>query len=512
VSEREPHYAVNPRTVLTKRQQEVLALIAKGRTNGQIAELLGISIDGAKFHVGEILDRLKLSTREEAALAWKDAHSPRGRLTAFVVSLTATKALGAWAAVAALAVVAGVSWGAFATGGESGTRKDPVTVGDVIKATQKAGQALYIEMSGPSVGEPVTFRTWYASEIAAARFETVANGVTDVTLNLDGRRVSYTPRDNMLSDTPAPPRPAGAPDGAIATFAHVGLLLPPVSGRFVGEEVRQGQHVYRFDAVDTLTRERAGDRVPGTTFRYQLYLRVTDLLPVAITATMEEPGKAVSPIEAPRFVRAEFVDLASLPPGFFDADVLKAEEVTPAESLALAGKQPFVTFWLGATISTLWTHPNGTIYPQQTLIDVRVRGGTALDNPNASFGYGPGPGAGPALLQVSEGPLGSFTGVTESLKQLMAAAGNLHPLAGGRGFTYVLYTPAAQCTPDEAQTREACRQGSATYGAVVELAGTRVHLTAVPVPAQSAIGATNTNPFASEAILADLTGRLSPIP
>lgn len=511
MSERKSHYAVNPRTVLTKRQSEVIALIAKGRTNGQIAEQLGISIDGAKFHVGEILGRLNVSTRDEAALAWKEAYSVRGRTASLVAALTATKVLAASAAIAALAVVAGVSWAVFATGGESNTHNDSVTVDDVIKATQKPGQALYIEMSAPSGAEPVTLRAWYAPDIATARFETAANGVTEVMLNLDGRRVSYSPRDNILSDTPAPPRPAGAPDGAIAMVTHIGLLLPPVTARFVGAEARQGQHVYRFDAVDVLTRERAGDRVPGTTYRYQLYLRIGDLLPVAIEATMEEPGKPASPIDAPRFVRAEFVDLSTLPPHFFDADVLKAEEVTPAESLALAGKQPFATFWLGASISSPWTHGNGTIYPQQTLMDIRVPGAAAPDNPTLSFSYGPGPGVGPALLQVREGPLASFEGVPESLKQLMAAAGNLHLFAGGRGFTYVLYTPAAQCTPDEAQTRESCRQGSATYGAVVELAGTRVGLTAVPVLNGPDSGP-NTNPFASEAILADLAGGLSPIP
>jgi len=43
--------------ILTPRQQEVLALLREGLTNPQIAERLGISLDGAKFLVGEVIGR-----------------------------------------------------------------------------------------------------------------------------------------------------------------------------------------------------------------------------------------------------------------------------------------------------------------------------------------------------------------------------------------------------------------------------------------------------------------------
>jgi DNA-binding CsgD family transcriptional regulator len=53
--------------VLTPRQFEVLELIREGLTNPQIAERLGISPDGAKWHVKEILWKLDAPSREEAA-------------------------------------------------------------------------------------------------------------------------------------------------------------------------------------------------------------------------------------------------------------------------------------------------------------------------------------------------------------------------------------------------------------------------------------------------------------
>ena len=53
--------------VLTPRQWEVLELVREGLSNGEIARELGISTDGAKFHVSEILTKLGVSTRREAA-------------------------------------------------------------------------------------------------------------------------------------------------------------------------------------------------------------------------------------------------------------------------------------------------------------------------------------------------------------------------------------------------------------------------------------------------------------
>lgn len=56
---------------LTKRQREVLSLAAKGMTNPEIGDRLGISKDGTKWHVSEILMRLNVDTREEAVDLWK---------------------------------------------------------------------------------------------------------------------------------------------------------------------------------------------------------------------------------------------------------------------------------------------------------------------------------------------------------------------------------------------------------------------------------------------------------
>ena len=52
---------------LTSREREVLALVAEGYTNKRIAETLFISESTAGVHVSNILGKLGVATRTEAA-------------------------------------------------------------------------------------------------------------------------------------------------------------------------------------------------------------------------------------------------------------------------------------------------------------------------------------------------------------------------------------------------------------------------------------------------------------
>jgi DNA-binding NarL/FixJ family response regulator len=54
-----------PRVQLTTRQREVLALVASGDTNKEVARRLSISEDTVKHHITKILDRTGMSTRVE---------------------------------------------------------------------------------------------------------------------------------------------------------------------------------------------------------------------------------------------------------------------------------------------------------------------------------------------------------------------------------------------------------------------------------------------------------------
>jgi len=62
-----------PFTLLTDREMEVLKLIAKGYQNEKIAETLVISVGTVKGHVSNILSKLHLVDRTQAAaLAWQE--------------------------------------------------------------------------------------------------------------------------------------------------------------------------------------------------------------------------------------------------------------------------------------------------------------------------------------------------------------------------------------------------------------------------------------------------------
>ncbi|MPZ97926.1 MAG: hypothetical protein GEU80_01095 [Dehalococcoidia bacterium] len=103
---------------VTPRQREVARLVAEGKSNAEIAEALGISLDGAKYHVSELLGRLGLRRREQIADWYRDDRRVpwRHRLRA-LLGLPLLALVGGGAAMGAVAVVVAV---ALLSGGEDG--------------------------------------------------------------------------------------------------------------------------------------------------------------------------------------------------------------------------------------------------------------------------------------------------------------------------------------------------------------------------------------------------------
>ncbi len=88
---------------LTDRQEQVLRLIERGLTNGQIATELGITLDGVKFHVSEILAKLDVGSREEAVQVWRT--SARGSAFTFPFALRVLGLAGAAMVGAAVVIL-----------------------------------------------------------------------------------------------------------------------------------------------------------------------------------------------------------------------------------------------------------------------------------------------------------------------------------------------------------------------------------------------------------------------
>ena len=111
---------------LTPREQEVVALLREGLTNPQIAERLSITLDGAKYHVSEILSKLGVSSREEAA-RWQPSERPWWATAIAPLAWPWRRANVSWlatavAGVTAVLLVVGVGllvWGLVRTDGDA---------------------------------------------------------------------------------------------------------------------------------------------------------------------------------------------------------------------------------------------------------------------------------------------------------------------------------------------------------------------------------------------------------
>lgn len=59
---------LEPDAGLSDRERQVLVLVARGKSNREIATLLSLSVNTVKNHVHNILKKLHLSSRVEATL------------------------------------------------------------------------------------------------------------------------------------------------------------------------------------------------------------------------------------------------------------------------------------------------------------------------------------------------------------------------------------------------------------------------------------------------------------
>src|SRR3990172_4489109 len=92
--------------VLTPREWEVLALLREELTDQAIADRLGISLHGAKYHVREIVSKLGVTSRNEAAAWQPEAPTPARRWAAVPLVVPLGGALVVVAAVIGLSILA----------------------------------------------------------------------------------------------------------------------------------------------------------------------------------------------------------------------------------------------------------------------------------------------------------------------------------------------------------------------------------------------------------------------
>ncbi|MFN0148537.1 MAG: helix-turn-helix transcriptional regulator, partial [Dehalococcoidia bacterium] len=95
MSSRPSHLETRYKHDLTPRQEQVMRMITAGRTNAEIAAALDISLDGAKYHVREILSKVGAESREEAVEIWRSGHrGPWRRLGSALAGLIPSSGVG----------------------------------------------------------------------------------------------------------------------------------------------------------------------------------------------------------------------------------------------------------------------------------------------------------------------------------------------------------------------------------------------------------------------------------
>jgi DNA-binding NarL/FixJ family response regulator len=87
---------MNARDSLTKQESQVLALVAQGRRNAEIAQELYLSIRTVESHLYRIFQKLNVSSRTEAAIyaftlvCWRNQNSVEALKTKRITITTLT--------------------------------------------------------------------------------------------------------------------------------------------------------------------------------------------------------------------------------------------------------------------------------------------------------------------------------------------------------------------------------------------------------------------------------------
>jgi DNA-binding CsgD family transcriptional regulator len=104
--------------VLTPREWAVFEHLREGRTNEEIAQRLGITLDGAKYHVSSILSKLGVSSRTEAS-HWQPSQPVHAGFRGWSLFLALGRIAGVAVAASAILGVGALGYGVLIS--KSGT-------------------------------------------------------------------------------------------------------------------------------------------------------------------------------------------------------------------------------------------------------------------------------------------------------------------------------------------------------------------------------------------------------
>ncbi|MEX0781639.1 MAG: hypothetical protein WD557_03245 [Dehalococcoidia bacterium] len=385
-----------------------------------------------------------------------------------------------------------------------------VTLEAAVAAMEREGMVFHAEWEFPPDGDQLSrMKAWHWPERELVRTEFHDQDAhRSTTIASRQGEVSYHPDDGSLRDDRDSGTQWDPRLGMAGIFPHISYWRIAQDRTVIGAETLGGRTVTHVRAVFT-AEEDAHERPKGTTYTSDIFLDAESLLPVTVTILIEYPTQeGDSQPGTFTYVKTEFVDPDSLPPGFFDQDRLAVEEVTFDEAIEFAANQPFEAFWLGREIEVPWDTPDGTHHESIPLGSVTAPGMPRGRANMVSARYSPPPDSASSPLAVDSSGDPLFTGIPRGDMEMLQRTGSTSPLADGSGFIYWRYIPAKPCTPEQAQLDAACRQfPEPTYGVLLHRDGTTIHISLATLTSRDG---DNLNPFNDPDLLERLAGELRP--
>lgn len=367
--------------ILTPREQEVLALLREELSNEQIAERLGISVSGVKYHVSEILGKLGLENRTDAARWaaaapsarrpwWAAAIAPLGRVRAGWLS-------GTIAGGVAFAIVAGIGlliWALASTGGDSSGSVEPtpanldgLTVENFAPRVRAAmgAEGTVFHVVSERLGERggTTARNWTVEawvdvgrEMTRETFTQDPAGGGDLPAHL----VSVAIDDTEYS-TDGTESTSGPVQSCYGVTLFIAIALPPLCDTSIDEaglanatldiagQYEGAPAVSLTIESDIVSSDPQGNEI-RTPSRTTFYADRETLLPLARVMEVQALGVATRVIDT---YASELIAPDSLPDDFFDPASIGYVAATPTpvidplEALQGAREAGVTPYWLG---------------------------------------------------------------------------------------------------------------------------------------------------------------------
>jgi DNA-binding CsgD family transcriptional regulator len=343
--------------ILTPREWEVLALLREGLTNEQIAQRLDITERTAKFHVSEILSKLGVSSRDEAARWQPEEHRPWWQAAFAPLALAWKKVTAGGLATAlaggiAIVVVVGVGvlvWGLLRTDetarGATGSVDPSLSVDEVYEnvraAVSREGQVLHATRQWD-----VDFRFGAESQQLDYQDEVWLDAASDIVRrSTDGVGGDFI----VIGSIAYGGEPGGGRSPAQDCHGHfepsISALLGCVGLDDSNTEVRTGADWDGIPAIALVT-DGTSD-VDGCILDVTqiVYVDAVTYLPLATDMTSSTDDCGGRDQHLLGTFTNEFVPADSLPDDFFALSSIGAEEIDFSEGLG--GDPGIDVYWLG---------------------------------------------------------------------------------------------------------------------------------------------------------------------